>query len=79
VAEVLTDEDVVDITEQLRFLRVTAKFKYAKDEFYMVGKVMHDAAKEIERLRAREKMLLDAHTGCGCDPTCKVCLEKGYT
>lgn len=75
----MTEGKPVDITEQLRFLRITAKFKYAKDEFYMVGEVMHAAAKEIERLRAREKLLLDSHTGCGCDPQCKVCLEKGYT
>lgn len=37
------------------------------------------AANEIERLRERERTLLDAHTGCGCEPTCKVCVEKGFT
>ena len=46
-------EKPADITEALRFLRPTAKFKFAKDQFYMVGKVMHEAATEIERLRAR--------------------------
>lgn len=34
---------------------------------------------EIERLRERERLLLASHTGCGCDPDCKVCTEKGYT
>jgi hypothetical protein len=38
-----------------------------------------DVAPELARLRAREKLLLDAHTGCGCEPTCAVCREKGFT
>jgi len=37
------------------------------------------AVGEITRLRERERLLLDSHTGCGCEPTCKVCVEKGYT
>lgn len=41
-----------DLVSQLRFLRRTAKFKYAKDELYIVGEVMHNAADEIERLDA---------------------------
>lgn len=40
-----------DIVEQLRLLRPTAKFEYAKDQFLMVGVVMREAATEIERLR----------------------------
>jgi hypothetical protein len=38
-----------------------------------------EAADEIERLTAREKMLLERHTGCGCDTTCPVCDELGFT
>jgi hypothetical protein len=37
------------------------------------------AASEIERLRERERMLLESHTGCGCTSACQVCEEKGYT
>lgn len=37
------------------------------------------AANEIERLRAREKLLLERHTGCGCDSSCPVCDELGFT
>lgn len=44
-----------------------------------VDLLLMEAAEEIERLRERERILLDSHTGCGCDPTCKVCVEKGYT
>lgn len=40
------------LTDRLRFLRRTAKFKYAKDQFYMVGNVMHEGADQIERLTA---------------------------
>lgn len=36
-------------------------------------------AAEINRLKERERVLLDAHTGCGCEPTCAICREKGFT
>lgn len=44
-----------------------------------LDRVLRQAAEEIERLTERERVLLDSHTGCGCDPNCKVCTEKGYT
>jgi hypothetical protein len=44
-------EKVDPLTERLRFLRPNAKFKFAKDQYYMVGEVMHEAAHEIERLQ----------------------------
>lgn len=34
---------------------------------------------EIKRLQAREKLLLERHTGCGCDTDCPVCDELGFT
>jgi hypothetical protein len=37
------------------------------------------AVVEIERLQARERMLLERHTGCGCDSSCPVCDELGFT
>lgn len=37
------------------------------------------AAAEIDRLLERERVLLEAHTGCGCEPTCAICREKGFT
>lgn len=35
--------------------------------------------RERDRLRERERILLEAHTGCGCEPSCEICTEKGYT
>lgn len=43
-----------ELIEQLRLLRPTAKFEYAKDQFLMIGMVMREAANEIERLRRGE-------------------------
>ncbi len=43
-----------DLLDQLRLLRTTAKFEYAKDQFLMIGMVMHEAANEIQRLRRGE-------------------------
>lgn len=60
-------------TELVTQLRQTAAAGYAGWE------LAAKAADEIERLRAREKMLLDRHTGCGCDTTCPVCDELGFT
>jgi hypothetical protein len=48
-----------DLVERLRFLRRTSKFKYAKDQFYMIGEVMHEAADEIERSRSEMKRIND--------------------
>lgn len=47
-------EKAHDLIEQLRLLRPTAKFEYAKDQFLMIGVVMHEAANEIQRLRRGE-------------------------
>lgn len=64
--ETLTSKQKVDpLTERLRFLRPTAKFKFAKDQFYMVGQVMHEAAAEIERLQAGVGMLENVNAQLG--------------
>lgn len=67
-----TDELVASLREGDRILSAAAPVTYTDH-------VMARAADEIERLRKRERALLEAHTGCGCEPTCKVCIEKGYT
>lgn len=53
-----SNQKVDPITERLRFLRPTSKFKFAKDQYYMVGEVMHEAADEIERLSGTAAELL---------------------
>jgi hypothetical protein len=45
----------------------------------LYDETVRQQALEIERLREREKMLLESHTGCGCDTSCPVCEEKGFT
>lgn len=50
-AQVPSEDRVDPLTERLRFLSPTAKYKFAKDQYYMVGEVMHEAAHEIERLQ----------------------------
>lgn len=56
-----------------------AEVGYLPDHMRYHQALDRSAADEIERLRDREKMLLDAHTGCGCEPTCAICREKGFT
>lgn len=48
--------ETASLVEQLRFLRPTAKFKFAKDQFYMVGKVMHEAATYIEDILTKDRL-----------------------
>lgn len=49
-----TSKERVDpLTDRLRFLSPKAKYKFGKDQYYMVGEVMHEAAREIERLQER--------------------------
>jgi hypothetical protein len=43
-----------ELVAQLRLVRPKARYEYAKDQFLMIGKVMREAADEIERLE-REK------------------------
>jgi hypothetical protein len=39
-----------ELVAQLRLVRPKAKYEFAKDHFLMIGKVMREAADEIERL-----------------------------
>jgi hypothetical protein len=41
-----------ELVAQLRLVRPKAKYEYAKDQHLMIGKVMREAADEIERLNA---------------------------
>lgn len=42
-----------ELVSQLRLVRPKAKFEYAKDQYLMIGKIMHQAAAELDRLRER--------------------------
>lgn len=50
-------KDTLTIVQQLRAVPKTWKMKTAKDEYYLIGQLSHEAADEIGRL---QKALLDA-------------------
>lgn len=56
MAESLT-KDTLTIVQQLRAVPKTWKMKTAKDEYYLIGQLSHEAADEIGRM---QKALLEA-------------------